>query len=275
MIWMHFKEMKLNLLQKNKYWIVRLMPKLYRYFSHRRLPKDPVEFRKYLFAKFIIKPGDISLDIGAHIGVFSRMFSSMVGDTGRVYAFEPNPYIFSLMSRIVGNTNIVAENFAVSNQNLSQCDFFVKPYTLTENATLKKRSTAHFFDNDHLTKKVYVKTICLDQYLKQEIRKISFIKMDVEGNEENVILGADQVIQKNRPTIIFEYSFEEGRFEPKTIELLCKYHYRFVDIENLQAIENFPYIHHEHTDILAYPLEREKDMKLLIEVLKKFPSEGD
>ena len=72
------------------------------------------------FVKDMIKEGDIVIDIGAHIGYYTLLFSKLVGKTGKVFAFEAHPDNFTLLKQNVetnGYTNVVVENKAVSNYN--------------------------------------------------------------------------------------------------------------------------------------------------------------
>src|SRR5215469_11112259 len=54
--------------------------------------------RDAVVARKLISPGDTVLDIGANIGVYSRMLSRCVGPQGTVYAFEPIPHTFDFLS---------------------------------------------------------------------------------------------------------------------------------------------------------------------------------
>jgi protein-L-isoaspartate O-methyltransferase len=47
--------------------------------------------------EYFVRPGDVVLDVGAHIGYYTLLLSRLVGDQGRVYAFEPDPSNFALL----------------------------------------------------------------------------------------------------------------------------------------------------------------------------------
>ena len=71
--------------------------------------------RDALVTRKLISPGDTVLDIGANIGVFSRMLSRCVGPHGKVYAFEPIPQSFEFLSnnmRKLGLKNVETLDFA-------------------------------------------------------------------------------------------------------------------------------------------------------------------
>ena len=67
-----------------------------------------------------IKKGDVVIDCGANIGYYSLLFSKLVGDSGKVFAFEPDPTNFSLLQKNLKENNIknvIALNLAVSDKN--------------------------------------------------------------------------------------------------------------------------------------------------------------
>ncbi len=66
----------------------------------------------------LLKPGDVFVDCGANIGLWSLVASSVVGSRGKVFAFEPNPLTFrKLINNLEYNDNatIVAFNVALGN----------------------------------------------------------------------------------------------------------------------------------------------------------------
>ncbi len=70
--------------------------------------------------KKIVKKGDIIVDIGAHIGYYSLLFAKIVGNKGKVYAFEPDKNNFKLLMKNIktnGYNNIIPVEKALSNKN--------------------------------------------------------------------------------------------------------------------------------------------------------------
>ena len=69
--------------------------------------------------KKIIKKGDIVLDVGAHIGYFTLIFAKLVGKNGKVFAFEPDPTNFDLLTKNVeinGYKNVILVRKAFSDK---------------------------------------------------------------------------------------------------------------------------------------------------------------
>ena len=66
-----------------------------------------------------IKKGDVVLDIGANIGYYTLIFARLVGEEGKVFAFEPDPENFALLKKNVeinGYHNVVLVQKAISNK---------------------------------------------------------------------------------------------------------------------------------------------------------------
>lgn len=143
-----------------------------------------------------IKKGDVVLDIGANIGYDTVLFSDKVGKKGKVIAIEPDPVNFEILQKNIKEnklTNVVAVQAAVGKEN--------KKMKIFES---KENFGDHRMWGNGPTKPVFCRR--LDDLLKElEYQKIDFIKMDVQGFESLVIEGGEKIIEKNKPTIFFEY----------------------------------------------------------------------
>lgn len=172
-----------------------------------------------------LKHGDVFFDIGANFGLFSLNASKVVGNQGKVFAFEPFPANFQKFQQHISANrfqNIVLENLAVSEKNgfteikydenadnLGMASVFVSEFTTTEN----------------------VRTVSLDHYVKQNgITRINLIKMDIEGGEWNALLGMKEVLSTLRPAIIIEINREllkkSGKNEKDIADYLSQFQYR-------------------------------------------------
>jgi FkbM family methyltransferase len=267
-----------SFLEKNKRLIIKFFPYLYGKYRQLKIPKSEVDFRKFLVAKMFLQKGDTAIDAGAHLGTYTEKYAYLVKEEGLVLSFEANPYIYDLSSRIFSKrANIRLFNFAVSNTSAQKVDFFVPPKSLAENATMIKRNTHHFLDAQKLMKKIQVETIKLDDYISMVKNKVSLIKFDVEGNEDNAIKGAFNIIQTYQPAIIMEYSFQKDKYEPQMLFHLKEHGYLFIDLQSLRQINELPYdviqkTSFSMTDILAYPERLKEKVDLMVKVFKAFPS---
>jgi FkbM family methyltransferase len=146
-----------------------------------------------------LKPGMVFVDIGANLGYFTTLAASVVGPTGSVIAFEPEPGNFQ---RLQAN---IAEN-AFKNVEPRQCALSDSPGNLTlycdpinwGNPSLVKANVPPG------TSSVEVPVSTLDAQLAEQER-VDFIKMDVQGFEARVLDGARAMLARHRPTILTEF----------------------------------------------------------------------
>ena len=171
---------------------------------------------------FFKENGKIFLDIGAHIGKYSILYSDYFE---KIYAFEPEPNNFECLKENIKINNlenkITPLNLAVADKNVF-IDFFLSPYSVTH--SLVKKET----DN-----KITVECINLDEFFKKyEINPsdISLVKIDVEGAENLVIKGLEENFDKLRCKFIIE--IWENNLENKKFitDFLKKFDYKLEKI---------------------------------------------
>lgn len=167
-----------------------------------------------LFKK-IIKPGMTVVDIGAHIGYFTRIFSKLVGPSGLVYAFEPDPDNFQLLKKNVSMMkNVFMHDKAISDHN-GRVDFFQN--------TGKTGSHSLIAHPDRL-QKIMVEAVTLDTAMDMEkVKNIDLIKMDIEGAELKAFLGMKNIVKTNNAlNIVMEFSLPNIRTAGYTYEEIIK-----------------------------------------------------
>ena len=144
-------------------------------------------FRKYVL------PGNTVFDIGAHAGFHSVFCGLLVGATGRVFAFEPNPISrHSLEEQIRLNRTLRVEAFPYAlSDTVGLADF-----DATQGSQSRITSTGR--------SKVEVKT--LDSLVSVELPVPDVIKIDVEGEEEKVLRGSLKTLCKVRPIVLCDYN---------------------------------------------------------------------
>ena len=149
--------------------------------------------------KIIVKEGDIVLDCGAFIGLHTLELSKLVGETGKVYSFEPIPAVADCLEKTMEEKNIdnvVLVRNALYNKSNIKLEFVSEHNGLSSVADYRRKAFKY---------KYKLNSICIDDFINiPKDKKISFIKIDVEGSEFRVLEGAIKTIKKYRPTIIFE-----------------------------------------------------------------------
>ena len=148
-----------------------------------------------------LKEGDVVIDLGANIGYYTLMAAEIVGDKGKVYAFEPDPTNFKVLTKNVKSNkykNVVLINKAVSDTSKKG-----KLYLSKTNI-----GSHQIYDSKEERATLDIELVSLDNYFKD--KKIDFMKMDVEGSEGKVFLGAKDLIQSNKNLkILTEFSPNE------------------------------------------------------------------
>lgn len=138
-----------------------------------------------------VKANDTVIDCGGHFGLFSAWAASK---GAKVYAFEPSkvalPFLkeqqelypsIEIIPCAVGDREMLT--------NFTECYF-----------SCGSHLTEHNINHDCIDKEIYpVQVVSLDNQFKEQ--KIDYIKIDVEGNEEQVLLGAINLISKDLPKL--------------------------------------------------------------------------
>ena len=148
----------------------------------------------------LLKAGDCCIDIGAHTGRHSLPMSQAVGAGGRVVAFEPNPPIAQrLRSRLqlLSVTNVAVHETALSDE--AGAAEFVVAVDLPEESGLRERS---IYNGPTRTERVTVQLAQLDSL---HLASPRFIKLDTEGAEYKVLMGARETVARWRPVVAFEF----------------------------------------------------------------------
>ena len=183
-----------------------------------------------------VKNGDNVVDLGANIGYFTLILAKLVGPTGKVFAFEPDPRNLTLLKKNVeynNYKNVIVIPKAVSNVN-DKCTLYVGQKTFGQNRIYKpeKTDTQKFIPMDS-------ETIRLDDFFKANnlLDKISFIKMDIEGSEFLALSGMKEILKLNKNIKIFteaeiSYLEDAGSSYDQFIDLLTENDFTFSLADN-------------------------------------------
>ena len=158
------------------------------------------------FQKFI-KEGDLVIDIGANIGDTTVPMAVAAGVSGLALGFDPNPYVYKLLLKNASlnkdKTNIEAIPYAISVQE--EEFYFISSEASFSNGGIsptKESKHGKYIYPDKI-KGVNLKEF-LEQNYKERLSKISFIKIDTEGYDKEIIKSIKDLITAYKPSIIAE-----------------------------------------------------------------------
>ena len=168
------------------------------------------------------------IDIGANIGNHSVFFANFFSN---IYSFEPYPNSYYLLKFNSKNyKNITTFNFGSSDIDENQYMYISTNITMSRNSLFSDRVDPKKIDQIH-PKKIKVELKNLDSFLKEnKVKKISLIKIDIEGYEYKALIGLKNTIINDSPIIAFEQwtdAFDEIKKTTKSIDFLKNNLYKF------------------------------------------------
>jgi len=164
----------------------------------------------------VLKDGMTMVDVGAFCGYYTLYASRLVGASGRVYAFEPDPTNYSYLLRNVEANdcrNVVPVNKAVFSRSESM------EFALDKEA---ERHRLLASPSPSTTASITVPTVNLDEFFAQEDwPSVDLIKMDIEGGEKSALDGLKELSRRNPGMqLIVEYDLATVRRAGATREAL-------------------------------------------------------
>ena len=154
--------------------------------------------------KYRIKEGDVVVDGGAFVGAFAIYAAKIVGESGKVIAFEPDKDNYNTLLKNININKLT--NVIPLNKGL-----WSKSTTLRFRSSNGENSSL-FFKADQSCDIIDVEVVSLDDELSAlKIRKLDFIKMDIEGAEIEAIRGAERLLASNNVNLaIASYHIVDG-----------------------------------------------------------------
>jgi FkbM family methyltransferase len=164
------------------------------------------------FLKHFLRSGMKCINVGANIGYHSKHISRIIGETGRVYCYEPNPKVFKYLQ-----FNLLQEelhNFELYDLAIGahsgSAKLFLNDLNFGDSRLMDPRLIKETVQNENLgfygkirTTRVQIKSLD-DIFLKKNL-KIDLILSDAQGWDCHVIRGGLGLIKRDYPTILFEY----------------------------------------------------------------------
>jgi len=179
----------------------------------RLIQVNPPRTREYLIGNYEVEmaraisrnlgEGMVSFDIGSHRGYFALLMAQLVGADGRCFAFEPHPRVWKRLQATVSVNSLgqlEAHNLALGDSD-GQVDFAVGHYEMTGSLLIGGEAVSPLT----VDSRIIVDSRRLDTFVDgQSVARVDLVKIDVEGAEESVLLGARATLRRFRPKLLIE-----------------------------------------------------------------------
>lgn len=180
----------------------------------------------------LVKPGMVVADVGANLGYFTLLMADLVGPTGHVHAFEPNPVMLRRLRR-----NVTVNGFAgytdVHDKALTDVDGAIMSFHIPAENPGGGAITQHRHQID--AGAIDIETIRLDS--RPEWHAIELMKVDVEGAEELVWRGAKGLLEGSKlRTVLMEFNTERYADSPGFLAAMRAYGFSIGMVEPDQGM---------------------------------------
>ena len=156
------------------------------------------------FAKDRIGSGSTVIDVGAHVGEWTMLFSELVGKSGRVISFEPDPVARASLRKNLERNRI--SNVTVEENSVSDTTGRALLAAERFGSGLSSIVRAHGHHTQYNVIEVAATT--LDQYCEAQGITPDWIKIDAEGAEAMILRGMRRLIETVHPSVILEFHFD-------------------------------------------------------------------
>lgn len=167
-----------------------------------QLYQGTYEWAERLVCRDLVTTGDICVDVGANIGIYTAFFAGMVGREGKVLAFEPSPVAVARLRLLSGLPQVDIHELAVG--ATSGRGFLSVATGDSMHSTLRGALVGP---------RLEVQVEPLDA-LVDGVADIALLKVDVEGFESDVIDGASETLRRRKvKAAILEAQADYGELE--------------------------------------------------------------
>lgn len=183
---------------------------------------DPAE---EFFLVGAVRPGDTVIEVGANIGVYTRVLGQAVGGDGVVHAIEPFRRTFQFLTAnvvLAGLHNVHTHNFGAGNRSgriQVRAPHFTHPPSNLGASSLR-------FSDRSPSQSELVTILPLDRRFRH-VERLDVLKIDVEDMEVEVLHGAQRLLQRFAPLIWMEHKeFQTGCYQKcPLVQWLGKFDY--------------------------------------------------
>jgi FkbM family methyltransferase len=196
----------------------------------------------------LIQPRQVVVDIGMHVGYYSTLFARLVGEQGRVYAFEPTPSTRAIAHKNVAlfaNITVLPHAVWSHKQQLTFHDY--GPGYLAFNSFTEARLDGKTL----LPKNFTVETVSLDEFRREIGTPLSFVKIDAESAEWQIIEGARNTLKSDGPIVSLEVGdFEDMAQSSRLIQLMAEQGYSPWELRDGRFTRHMPKARYDYDNLI-------------------------
>ena len=173
-------------------------------------PEDVAVFRRF------VKPNGVLLDVGANIGQYSLLACKLMGDSGKIYAFEPSADVRVRLQKNIALNSFSTIEVVPCAVAASRGTMKFYPAHQEGNQGVGSLMPAQAFRSEiRATEGVDVDVVSVDGFCEERgIDRVDILKIDVEGYDLEVLKGAEEVMRRNPEMLIM------SEVEPLNLEQL-------------------------------------------------------
>ena len=231
--------LRIKFSKKIEYFLKSFLPKKYQFKKRIERAIKKLDEPELLIINKLIQTGTDSIDVGVYRGVHSYEMSKY---SDHVHSFEPNPVIFKELQKYLPQIiqNISLYNYALSEKsgkkilkvpirdsrsNKSNYEEYYKMGL----ATIREKNIFENYDEFEINSKK------LDEFNFE--KRVSFIKIDVEGHEIEVLEGSKELIKKFKPSLMIEIEERHSkRSLEESISYVCSLGYQVFCLKNKELV---------------------------------------
>jgi FkbM family methyltransferase len=152
----------------------------------------------------LLRPGDVAIDVGAHVGRHLIPMARCVAPTGRILAFEPLPTCRESLAVAFDQVwadlrPVVTIHGCALGDDSGRTEFVVAREAIGYSG-LKERK----YDVATTLERIPIEVRRLDEFTL-DLRSLAYIKIDAEGGELHILRGAAKTLARFRPVVTFEF----------------------------------------------------------------------
>ena len=146
----------------------------------------------------MLRPGDLVLDLGAHVGVYALAAAEAVGPSGRVHAFEPHPRNAGLLRRslsVNGFAGFAEVHLLAAGATAGASTLLITPDW--EGGAFLDRAMPSAAPREDGRQALTVRVVALDTLFPDPTTRLGVAKLDIEGMEGLALLGMKRLLERS------------------------------------------------------------------------------